>query len=137
MQVAALAGVYGLEARACGRAGQTFFRTPDTKALDAEGEAQAWSLPSLGMIVENKQIPLSPLIVELSESSLHGSEVGILTHIGCIYLSSSDWGQIGECVTVWYTSCLPDICIHHALAVRFLGDQPTSTAIHGRCLTVN
>ncbi len=41
MQVAALAKLYGLEARACGRAGQTFFRTAETRPLDADGQAQA------------------------------------------------------------------------------------------------
>ncbi|KAK9864499.1 hypothetical protein WJX84_001425 [Apatococcus fuscideae] len=43
-QVAALASIYNLEARACGRAGQTFFRTPETQPLDAEGDVQAGRL---------------------------------------------------------------------------------------------
>ena len=43
MQVASLASLYSLEARACGRAGQTFFRTKDTKPLSSEGRKQVSS----------------------------------------------------------------------------------------------
>ena len=38
-----MAGVYGLEARACGRTGQTFFRTDSTKPLDDAGHAKVIS----------------------------------------------------------------------------------------------
>ncbi|KAK9840070.1 hypothetical protein WJX74_002903 [Apatococcus lobatus] len=40
-QVAALANLYALEARACGRAGQTFFKTLNTKPLSSEDQIQA------------------------------------------------------------------------------------------------
>ncbi|KAK9906899.1 hypothetical protein WJX75_009914 [Coccomyxa subellipsoidea] len=51
LQVRALAAVYGLEPRACGRTGQTLFRTERTGALTNEGLAQvqrllACSVPS-------------------------------------------------------------------------------------------
>lgn len=40
VQVRALAAVYGLEPRACGRTGQTLFRTERTGALTNKGLAQ-------------------------------------------------------------------------------------------------
>ena len=43
-QVRALAAVYGLEARACGRLGQTLFRSSHAGLPSAEGQAQVQSL---------------------------------------------------------------------------------------------
>ncbi|CAL8462445.1 g1978 [Coccomyxa elongata] len=51
LQVRALAAIYGLEARACGRTGQTLFKTDRAGPLTTEGCAQvqrllACSIPS-------------------------------------------------------------------------------------------
>ena len=43
-QVRALAAVYGLEARACGRVGQTLFRSSHAGLPSADGRAQVRSL---------------------------------------------------------------------------------------------
>ena len=40
-----MAALYGLEARACGRAGQTLFRTGRSGPLTPEGQAQARGPP--------------------------------------------------------------------------------------------
>jgi hypothetical protein len=41
LQVRALAALFGLEPRACGRAGQSLFRTPRCGPLAPDGQAQA------------------------------------------------------------------------------------------------
>ncbi len=55
LQVRALAAVYGVEPRACGRTGQTLFKTPRISPLTSEGQAQVRHkdplLPSTSIVV--------------------------------------------------------------------------------------
>ena len=46
-QAAAVAALFGLEARSCGRIGQTFFRTASTAPLGLQGKEQVSSISPL------------------------------------------------------------------------------------------
>ena len=83
-QVRALAAVYGLEARACGRTGQTLFQSSHAGLPSAEGRAQVRSLWPAGLTGNTAEMDSSlqeHALMPMRHTSLPDDLAGILQ--GC------------------------------------------------------